>query len=70
MQGLGDVVNGAVRMISEMISKTDKAVESGFLDGVKISIEEMEKLKSANDDAKAKREELFKLINNADRNTK
>jgi len=70
MQGLGDIVDNAIRTIGEMIDKSDKAIETKILDGVVLSFEEWEKLKTATEDAKKKREELFKLLNNADRDTK
>lgn len=68
MNNLGEVFDGFLSIVSKMINKTDEAVKKGSLNGVKLSQDEIEQMKKASDDAKAKREELFKTLNDANNN--
>jgi len=70
MQGLGGFVDNAVRTLGEILDKNDKVIESKSLDGIILSPEELEKLKIATENAKKEREKLFKLLSDANRDTK
>jgi len=58
-------MNETLRVIGQMLERNDEILKSGEFNGEKLSKEELDKLEKAGNEAKQKREELFKMINNA-----
>ena len=58
-------MNETLKVIGQMLERNDEILKSGEFNGEKLSKEELDKLEKAGNEAKQKREELFKMINNA-----